>query len=63
MAENVEVEGNTVLSKVQSISTAQGLGNRWDVRTMIYCNLYDMGIIDPAKVTNTTIENLASVLS
>jgi len=61
VGENAGVEGAVVLSKVQSISMEKGFGHGWDARTMTYCNLFDKGIIDPAKVTINAIENSASV--
>lgn len=61
VAENAGVEGAVVLSKVQAMSMEEGFGHGWDARTMTYCNLFDMGIIDPAKVTINAIENSASV--
>lgn len=36
-------------------------GHGWDAGKMEYCNLYDRGVIDPAKVTINAIENSASV--
>jgi len=61
VGENAGVEGAVVLSKVQSMSIDKGFGHGWDARTMTYCNLFDKGIIDPAKVTINAIENSASV--
>lgn len=61
VGENAGVEGAVVLSKVQTMSIEKGFGHGWDARTMTYCNLYDKGIIDPAKVTINAIENSASV--
>lgn len=61
VAENAGLEGAVVLSKVQKMSMEEGFGHGWDARTMKYCNLFDEGIIDPAKVTINAIENSASV--
>lgn len=61
VGENAGVEGAVVLSKVQTMSTEQGFGHGWDARSMTYCNLFEKGIIDPAKVTINAIENSASV--
>jgi len=61
VAENAGLEGAVILSKVQKMSTEEGFGNGLDARTMTYCNLFDKGIIDPAKVTINAIENSASV--
>lgn len=61
VAENAGLEGAVILSKVQKMSTEEGFGHGWDARKMEYCNLFDEGIIDPAKVTINAIENSASV--
>lgn len=36
-------------------------GHGWDAKTMTYGDLFEMGILDPAKVTINAIENSASV--
>lgn len=36
-------------------------GHGWDAGKMEYCNLFERGVIDPAKVTINAIENSASV--
>mmetsp|Transcript_1432 Transcript_1432/g.2621 ORF Transcript_1432/g.2621 Transcript_1432/m.2621 type:complete len:594 (+) Transcript_1432:327-2108(+) len=61
IAENAGIEGAVVLSKVQAISLEQGFGHGWDAGKMEYCNLFERGVIDPAKVTINAIENSASV--
>lgn len=61
VAENAGLEGAVILSKVQKMSVEKGFGHGWDARTMTFCNLFDEGIIDPAKVTINAIENSASV--
>lgn len=61
VAENAGLEGAVILAKVQAMSLKEGFGHGWDARTMTFCNLFDSGIIDPAKVTINAIENSASV--
>jgi chaperonin GroEL len=61
VAENAGIEGAVVLSKVQSMSLEKGFGWGWDANKMEYCELYERGVIDPAKVTINAIENSASV--
>lgn len=61
VAENAGVEGAVVLAKVQAMCKEEGFGHGWDAAKMEYCNLYDRGVIDPAKVTINAIENSASV--
>jgi len=61
VAENAGIEGAVVLSKVQSMAVEQGFGHGWDAAKMEFTNLYDRGVIDPAKVTINAVENSASV--
>jgi len=61
VATNAGIEGAVVLSKVQSICAEKGFGHGWDAGKMEYCNLFERGVIDPAKVTINAIENSASV--
>jgi len=61
VAENAGIEGAVVLSKVQSTSLEKGFGYGWDAGKMEYCDLFERGVIDPAKVTINAIENSASV--
>ncbi len=59
IAENTGVAGEVVLSK-----TLEGKGNinyGYDAETGKYGDLLEMGIMDPAKVTRSAIENSASV--
>lgn len=61
VAENAGIEGAVVLSKVQNLAMEKGFGYGWDANKMEYCDLYERGVIDPAKVTINAIENSASV--
>lgn len=61
VATNAGIEGAVVLAKVQAISLEKGFGHGWDAAKNEYCNLYERGVIDPAKVTINAIENSASV--
>lgn len=61
VAENAGIEGAVVLSKVQTICEEKGFGYGWDADKMEYCDLFERGVIDPAKVTINAIENSASV--
>jgi len=57
IAENTGVAGEVVLSK-----TLEGTGNHgYDAETGQYGDLIELGIMDPAKVTRSAIENSASV--
>mmetsp|Transcript_16979 Transcript_16979/g.20736 ORF Transcript_16979/g.20736 Transcript_16979/m.20736 type:complete len:588 (+) Transcript_16979:143-1906(+) len=61
VAENAGIEGAVVVSKVQSLTAEKGFGYGWDAGKMEYCDLFERGVIDPAKVTINAIENSASV--
>jgi chaperonin GroEL len=61
VAENAGIEGAVVLAKIQAICEEKGFGHGWDAAAMEYCNLFERGVIDPAKVTINAIENSASV--
>jgi len=61
VAENAGMEGAVVLAKVQALTNQKGLGWGWDAKPMIYCDLIQAGVIDPAKVAINAVENSASV--
>merc|ERR1712087_435430 len=61
IAENAGIEGAVVLSKVQALGEEKGFGWGWDAGSMEYCDLFERGVLDPAKVTINAIENSASV--
>lgn len=54
---NAGMEGSVVVNKVK-----EGKGDfGFNARTEVYENLYDAGVIDPAKVARVAIENAASI--
>ncbi|MCH7522296.1 MAG: chaperonin GroEL [Chloroflexi bacterium] len=60
IAENGGVEGMVVVDQVRrNKSGSYG----YDADTDEYCDLFKHGIIDPAKVTRTALENAASIAS
>ena len=60
IAENGGVEGMVVVDQVRrNKSSSYG----YDADTDEYCDLFKHGIIDPAKVTRTALENAASIAS
>jgi len=61
VAKNAGIEGAVVLAKVQALSDEKGYGHGWDAGKMEYCDLFERGVIDPAKVTINAVENSASV--
>ncbi len=59
IAENTGVEGGVVAEKVMSKEGNWG----FNAETLKYENLVEAGVIDPAKVVRTTIENASSIAS
>ena len=57
IADNAGFEGTVVLRKVQTLDPTWG----FDVVAEDYCDLIEAGVIDPAKVVTTALENAASV--
>jgi chaperonin GroEL len=60
IAMNAGLDGSVILEKVRS-SGKPGYG--FDAYKEEYCDMVDSGIIDPAKVTRSALENAASVAS
>lgn len=59
IADNAGFEGSVVVEKIKSLPAGQGL----DSATGEYGDMIDMGVLDPVKVTRTTLQNAASVSS
>lgn len=57
IAENAGVDGAVVVEKVREMK--EGFG--FNAATEKYVNMVEAGIIDPAKVTRSAIQNAASV--
>lgn len=57
IAENSGVDGGVVVDKLRNAEAGFG----FDAATGKYCDLFDHGIIDPAKVVRVALENAASV--
>jgi chaperonin GroEL len=57
IAENAGLEGSVIVEKVKALGTHEGL----DARTGEFVDLVKSGIIDPAKVSRTALENAASI--
>ena len=57
IANNAGVEGSVVVEKVKEAS--DGIG--YNALTGVYENMIDAGIIDPAKVTRSAVQNEASI--
>ncbi|WP_035846432.1 chaperonin GroEL [Kitasatospora azatica] len=57
IATNAGLEGGVVVEKVRNLPAGHGL----NAATNEYVNLIDAGIIDPAKVTRSALQNAASI--
>jgi chaperonin GroEL len=59
IAANAGLEGAVAVSKVRELSDTQGL----DASTGEYVDLLKAGIVDPAKVTRSAVQNAVSIAS
>ena len=60
IAKNAGVDGSVVLEKIKS---SRKVGYGFDAYKEVYCDMIGAGIVDPAKVTRSALENAASVSS
>ena len=60
IAANAGIDGSVVLEKIK---TSGKVGYGFDAYKEIYCDMISAGIVDPAKVTRSALENAASVSS
>ncbi len=58
IAANAGLDGSVILEKVRA-SHKEGYG--FDAYKEVYCDMIAKGIVDPAKVTRSALENAASV--
>ena len=58
IAANAGIDGSVVLEKVK---TCGKTGYGFDAYKEVYCDMIGAGIVDPAKVTRSALENAASV--
>ncbi|MBX5476661.1 MAG: chaperonin GroEL [Clostridia bacterium] len=57
IVQNAGLEGSVVVEKVKTLP----FGHGFDVTTMEYVDLFSRGVIDPAKVTRSALQNAASI--
>jgi len=57
IAVNAGLEGGVVVEKVKTLPAGEGL----DAATGEYVDMFSAGIIDPAKVTRSALQNAASI--
>lgn len=58
IAENAGAEGSLIVGKLRESDT---FSTGWNAQTGEYGNLYDMGVIDPAKVVRSALQGAASI--
>ena len=58
IAVNAGIDGSVVLEKIKS---SRKVGYGFDAYKEVYCDMIGAGIVDPAKVTRSALENAASV--
>ena len=58
IAANAGIDGSVVLEKIK---TSGKVGYGFDACKEVYCDMISAGIVDPAKVTRSALENAASV--
>lgn len=62
IAENAGKEGGVIVQEViKSINSEESIG--YNARTNTFENMYEAGIVDPAKVARVALENAASIAS
>ena len=60
IADNAGVDGSVIISKIRE-SGKTGYG--YDAYREVYCDMMEAGIVDPAKVTRSALQNAASIAS
>ena len=60
IADNAGLDGSVVVSKVRESGKA---GYGFDAYSERYCDMLECGIVDPAKVTRSALQNAASIAS
>jgi chaperonin GroEL len=60
IAENAGLDGAVIISKIRESGK---VGYGFDAYKEEYCDMLERGIVDPAKVTRSALENAASIAS
>mgnify|MGYP000763228467 CR=1 FL=1 len=58
IAANAGMEGSVILDKIKN---SDKVGYGYNFATNEYCDMIESGIVDPAKVTRSAVQNAASV--
>ena len=60
IAENGGLEGAVIVNRVQNLKNAN---EGWDAENDAWGDMYELGIVDPVKVTRSALENAVSISS
>ena len=60
IADNAGIDGSVVVAKVRESGK---VGYGFDAYREVYCDMLECGIVDPAKVTRSALQNAASIAS
>ncbi len=60
IAENAGLDGSVIVSKIRESGK---VGYGFDAYNEVYCDMLTSGIVDPAKVTRSALQNAASIAS
>ncbi len=60
IAENAGLDGSVIIAKIRESGK---IGYGFDAYKEEYCDMMDAGIVDPAKVTRSALQNAASIAS
>ncbi len=61
IVQNAGYDGGVVVEEVRRRNAGKDKGTGFDVMSEDYVNMLEVGIIDPAKVTRSAVENAASI--
>ena len=60
IADNAGLDGSVIISKIRESGK---VGYGFDAYSEKYCDMFEAGIVDPAKVTRSALQNAASIAS
>ncbi len=60
IADNAGLDGAVIIAKIRESGR---IGYGYDAAREVYCDMMESGIVDPAKVTRSALENAASIAS
>ncbi|MBQ3016415.1 MAG: chaperonin GroEL [Clostridia bacterium] len=58
IADNAGVDGSVIISKIRESGK---IGYGYDAYNEVFCDMMEAGIVDPAKVTRSALQNAASI--